>query len=257
MLHCDAETLALVALGEQLADDERRHLRACLRCQAELDQNKAVAATGRSVTPHDMPVEPRAMVWKAVADELGLGPDVAPFVPSPDPAARAQAASLSEQRHRHRLGRGSRTAWWAAAAAVAGIAVGALGAAWAVQQQASGTLVAQSALQTVPADAGGWELVSDRMSGTARIVDTDGQDYAAVDARGLPAVDGYYEVWLIRSDLSGMISLGALTAGSQGRFVIPPGTDLSQFTIIDVSVEPLNGDPTHSKQSVLRGMLEV
>lgn len=259
MLHCDAETLALVALGDELADDERRHLRVCLRCQAELDQNKAVVTTGRSVTDLDTPVEPPPAVWAAISKELGLGPDVTPFVPSPaDPAAAGgEVVSLADQRERRRRGGGGRVAWWAAAAAVAGIAIGAMGATWVGQEQTNGTLVAESALQTVPADAGGSELVNASMSGTARIVDTEGQDYAEVDARGLPVIDGYYEVWLIKSDLSGMISLGALTAGSQGRFAIPEGTDLSQFTIVDISVEPLNGDPTHSKKSVLRGSLEV
>ncbi len=54
-----------------------------------------------------------------------------------------------------------------------------------------------------------------------------------------------------------MISLGALTAGSQGRFTIPAGTDLSVYTIVDVSVEPLDGDPAHSKESLLRGTLDA
>lgn len=245
MLHCDADTLALVALGEPLSDDERSHLRLCARCQAELDQNRAVVGTGRSVTADDIPVEPPAAVWSAISKELGLDKDVEPFVPS------AEVVYLADRR------RPARRATWLVAAAVAGIAVGALGAAWIGQEQTNGTVVAMSELATVPADAGGSELVNASMSGSARIVDTDGQDYAEVDARGLPVIDGYYEVWLIRSDLSGMISLGALSAGSRGRFVIPEGTDLTQYTILDVSVEPLNGDPGHSKKSVLRGTIDA
>lgn len=257
MLHCDAETLALVALGEPLADDERRHLRECVRCQTELDQNKAVVATGRSVTRADRPVEPPPTVWAAISQELGFSADVAPFIPDgSDTAERGQVVALARYRQRERATK-RRASWLAAAAAVVGIALGAVGASMIGQQEAAGTLIAESALSAVPIDAGGSPLVTASMSGTARIVDTDGQDYVEVDARGLPEVDGYYEVWLIRSDLSGMISLGALTAGSQGRFVIPPGTDLSAFTIIDVSVEPLNGDPTHSKESVLRGTLSA
>jgi anti-sigma-K factor RskA len=54
-----------------------------------------------------------------------------------------------------------------------------------------------------------------------------------------------------------MIALGALTSGSQGRFTIPPGTNLAQYTIVDVSVESFDGDPAHSKQSMLRGTLDV
>lgn len=257
MLHCDAETLALVALGEPLADDERRHLRQCPRCQTELDQNKAVVATGRSVTPQDRPTEPPPAVWSAISRELGLSAAVTPFVPDEtDDVERGQVIELARHRKRERDTK-RRASWFAAAAAVAGIALGAVGATALDQQQDPSTVIAQSELTGVPADAGGSPLVNASMSGTARIVDTDGQDYAEVDARGLPPIDGYYEVWLIRSDLSGMISLGALTAGSQGRFVIPPGTDLASFTILDVSVEPFNGDPTHSKQSVLRGTIST
>lgn len=257
MLHCDAETLALVALGEPLADDERNHLRQCPRCQTELDQNKAVVATGRSVTEQDIPSQPPPGIWSAISQELGLGADVTPFVPdTADDAERGQVIELARHRSRERATK-RRASWFAAAAAAAGIAIGAVGATALSQDQQPSTLIAESSLAGVPADAGGSPLVNASMSGTARIVDTDGQDFAEVDARGLPQVDGYYEVWLIRSDLSGMISLGALTAGSQGRFAIPVGTDLSSFTIVDVSVEPLNGDPTHSKQSMLRGTLSV
>ena len=41
MLHCDEEALALVAFGEPLDDDDRNHLKHCLRCQTELDQFQA------------------------------------------------------------------------------------------------------------------------------------------------------------------------------------------------------------------------
>ncbi len=254
MLHCDAGRLALVALGEPLADDERSHLKQCAACQAELDQFTAVVAAGRQVTPEDAPSAPPAAVWSSIATQLGLGAEV---TPSAQPAAEAQArvVDLAEIRHPDRGGR-RRTIWIAAAASVAGIVLGALGASALNQRDASpGVLVAESDLTVVPVDAGGIEDVPDGVAGTARIVDTDGQDFAEVDTTGLPAIDGYYEVWLIRSDLSGMISLGALTSGAKGRFTIPEGTDLTLYTIVDVSVEPLDGDPVHSRQSVLRGTL--
>ena len=44
-----------------------------------------------------------------------------------------------------------------------------------------------------------------------------------------------------------MISLGDLNAGHTGTFVIPPGTDLSNYSRIDISLQPFNGSTQHSK----------
>jgi hypothetical protein len=258
MLHIDEESLALGALGEALADDERAHLRSCARCQAMFDQHRAVVLTGRRVEAADRPQDPGPQVWAGIAAELGLRPEVSPFGAA---GAGADAGTVVHlQQFQHDRGLRRRRSWIAAAAAVAGIAVGALGATALQTQQpggAGGQVVAQSQLQVVPAEAGGSATATPDMSGSVRIIDTDGYDYVEVDARNLPPVDGYYEVWLIRSDLSGMIALGALTSGSQGRFTIPPGTNLAQYTIVDVSVESFDGDPAHSKQSMLRGTLDV
>jgi hypothetical protein len=144
MLHCDAETLALVALGEPLADDERRHLAECARCQSELDQNRAVVASGRRVEPADDPQEPPDAVWTAISSELGLSPGLSPFVPDDDERAeRAEVIALAERRQQRQSSR-RRASWIAAAASVAGIAVGALGASAlsAPSDQGPGTLIA-------------------------------------------------------------------------------------------------------------------
>ena len=37
---------------------------------------------------------------------------------------------------------------------------------------------------------------------------------------------------------------------------LPEGIDLAEHPIVDVSVEPLDGDPTNSGVSVARGVLE-
>ena len=33
--------------------------------------------------------------------------------------------------------------------------------------------------------------------------------------------------------------------------------DLARFSVVDVSAEPLDGDPTHSGDSIVRGALDV
>ena len=50
-----------------------------------------------------------------------------------------------------------------------------------------------------------------------------------------------------------MISLGDLNAGHTGTFVVPPGTDLHNYSRIDISLQPFDGSTQHSKISVVRG----
>jgi anti-sigma-K factor RskA len=68
--------------------------------------------------------------------------------------------------------------------------------------------------------------------------------------------DGFREVWLIDSEVRGMVSLGPLEGGT-GQFVIPAGVDVGQFPIVDVSLEPVDGVPTHSGNSIVRGTLDA
>lgn len=63
------------------------------------------------------------------------------------------------------------------------------------------------------------------------------------------------ELWLINGDVTDMHSLGLVTATS-GRFEVPADVTVDGFPIVDISVEPDDGDITHSGQSVLRGVLE-
>ncbi len=262
MRHCDPERIALIALGDAATDAEQAHLNVCEACREDLALDRAVVAAGHEVTDEDLPSEPPARVWAAISAELNLDPALnstalppAPTVePGLPPAPAAQLVQLSDRRERRAA---SRATWLTAtAAAVAGIAIGALGATVLSEDPVvDGTLIAESQLATVPISQGGSPSIGGALSGIARIIDTDGQDYAEVDTTGLPMIDGFYEVWLIKSDLSGMISLGSLSAGARGKFVVPPGTDLSVYTIVDISVENHDGDPAHSRQSVLRGTL--
>ena len=72
-----------------------------------------------------------------------------------------------------------------------------------------------------------------------------------------PRRPGFYEVWLLARDGVSMISLGELNASQTGIFIIPPGTDLRNYSRIDISLQPFNGSTAHSKTSVVRGSLPV
>ncbi|GAA5136803.1 hypothetical protein GCM10023320_68540 [Pseudonocardia adelaidensis] len=52
-------------------------------------------------------------------------------------------------------------------------------------------------------------------------------------------------------------ALGALTPQTdgalRGTFELPVDLPFDQYVTVDVSVEPLNGEPSHSRVSLLRG----
>jgi anti-sigma-K factor RskA len=108
---------------------------------------------------------------------------------------------------------------------------------------------------------GGKEVVAavelDRLgeagSGRAELVERDGALELRVETDDLDAGDGFLELWLIDPTVSKLVSLGPLRP--DGVYEVPAGVDPALFPIVDVSVEPVDGDPTHSGQSVLRGEL--
>lgn len=53
-----------------------------------------------------------------------------------------------------------------------------------------------------------------------------------------------------------MVSLGNLL-GSKTTFTLPAGLDVAAYPLVDVSVEPYDGNPLHSGDSVVRGQLDV
>ncbi|MBI1844864.1 MAG: anti-sigma factor [Actinobacteria bacterium] len=92
-------------------------------------------------------------------------------------------------------------------------------------------------------------------AGSAKLVRLDGGAYAInLDLRGLPKpAAGYFELWAIDTQVKGMVSLGPLHGG--GIYRLPTGINPRSFPIVDISIEPADGIPTHSGTSVLRGRL--
>lgn len=97
----------------------------------------------------------------------------------------------------------------------------------------------------------------------ARGVDADGElrlaragERATFSASGLaPSRRGeFYELWLLRPS-GDLLALGSFRVGADGRarIEVPVPVDPSEYRFVDLSVEPDDGDPTHSSRSVLRG----
>jgi len=237
--HCDAETLALWALGETPTGSsaDELHLAGCARCQSELDQLRAVVTTARSADADDVPAPPGRAVWDAIAADLVLEDRSLPAgAASPDETVEA----LPEPR------RSRRGPWLvAAAAAVVGVLAGAV-VVNAIDQTPDPTVLASAVLDPLNvADADGVAKLTEQ--GTSRNL--------SVDVRGLPPTNGFYEVWLLDTSAQKLVSLGTLGAGDTGVFPVPADLDVAQFPVVDVSREPLDGNPAHSKDSVVRGTL--
>jgi anti-sigma-K factor RskA len=79
-------------------------------------------------------------------------------------------------------------------------------------------------------------------------------DRASLTVSGLtPNDDDYYEVWLLGE--GGLVSLGSFRVGEDGGAAVDLQlpVDPSRYGSYDISLEPDDGDPSHSSESVLRG----
>jgi hypothetical protein len=262
--HCTPEDLGLAALGEPLADDEAAHLADCAACRGEVARLRRVvdalavpelAAPGPAVAPPPglwagiaaatgVAAAPRADVVAASAPAAGPVPDVVPEpLPAPLPAEPAgPMAPVVPLRPRR-----SRLLLAAAAALVAGLGIGAGAVALATRGD-DGVPVAATVLDPLDgSDASGRAEVVERADGT-RVLQVE-------LSAGAPT-EGYYEAWLLDESVSGLIPLGVVRAGTE-EFELPAGLDLGEYPVVDVSVEPLDGDPAHSGVSVARGLLDT
>ncbi|RJK93765.1 anti-sigma factor [Vallicoccus soli] len=292
--HVPVDLLALHALGEDVEGLDAAHLAACRACGAELASLRGVVDAARSAPDARARrvEEPPARVWDAVAAELALG--AAPArpagerVPPPPPVllggARpdgrgvhgdAAAAGghrdhgdhgdhrdhLGVVRHRRRPGGGgggrrgvarSRAALLAVAAGVVGVVAGAGGSAL-LRDDPGGpaappvAVEARAELAPLPERTGTGEAVLERGGDGRRLV---------VTASGLSTGDGYTEVWLLDAEAGRLVSLGVLQGGS-GSFPVPESLDIGDYPLVDLSLEPFDGDPAHSSDSIVRGELRA
>jgi hypothetical protein len=256
VLHCTPEQLALAALREPLPADDASHLDSCGECRAE------VASLRRGVDALAVPelAAPRAAVlpppgvWAGIAAATGVAtaprpgamaavPPAPPAaVPLPSPAPPPAPPVVVPLRTRR-----SRLLLAAAASLVVGVGIGA-GAVALGTADDEGLTVAAAALEP---------LQGSDASGEARVVERgDGTLVLEVDLSAADPDDGFHEVWLLDEAVEQLFSLGVVRGGDRVTLPLPPGLDLGDYPVVDVSVEPLDGDPSHSGRSVARGVLE-
>ncbi|WP_298589728.1 anti-sigma factor [uncultured Kocuria sp.] len=281
MAHLSEETLTLLALGDAVDPQDQQHVAACPDCAAELASLERVVRAGRAEQP--ALTAPGPGVWAAIHAELGLSADVAadPLADSrdcapedaPDDTAEDTSDDAPEDATGHGTGtpagdgagRGGATVVdldarrnrprrgvpypLAAAAAAAALVLGGVSV-WGAQRlglEPDPTVLATAELEPLAGyTARGSAEVDERPDGTRQlVVRTDPAD-----------VDGFKEVWLLAPDAQRMVSLGVM-AGDEAVFVLPENLDVGEFPVVDVSNEPIDGDPTHSGDSIVRGVLEA
>lgn len=238
MSHIDPEVLSLRALGESAGDRQTDlHLASCDRCRDELESLRHVVVAGRGAGEDDVIAPPPPQVWSAIVAETGVSDR--PSAPSLAPVVTLPA------RRRSPL-----------------VAVAAVAAALGVLAGAAGTLLVASARSgsdtQVVASSSLSPLAVPGMAGEAVLQKNAVGETVAVGVSGVPdaaRTEGFLEVWLLDSRTGRMVALGSLDSRDEGSFVIPPGVDLSQFDTVDVSLEPFDGDPGHSTNSMLRATL--
>ncbi|MGN7201957.1 anti-sigma factor domain-containing protein [Arthrobacter sp. SAFR-044] len=277
MPHLDPEQLSLLALYDDWDDPgAREHLLACPQCAADYAALRRTVEAVKTTPDTSRLSVPGPQVWAGIHRELGLGESLredplaaeapeeggtkeagtkeAGAAPGAMPASGdvppSNVVPLSDRTSGVKT-KGARTrgAWWQrpgtwlATAAAAVLVV--FGANWAFNRPPQPQELA--ATQLTP-------LAQHSAAGSAKVVEAADGSRSLQVSLDKDEAKGYQEVWLIAPDLSKLVSLGVMNSTS-GTFQVPAGLDLSQYPVVDVSDEPVDGNPAHSSVSIARGTL--
>jgi Anti-sigma-K factor rskA len=250
--HLNTELLAGHALGQtdELDAEQLKHVASCPQCRAEVEQLHRIVELGQEGPGPDSPPIPDQAMWRNIAAELSIGQAADPT--SGTSQAAESPAESPQQTAPPQARRGPRRSAVALAAAI-GLIAGVGGTVLVdTLREPEAQVVASAVLNPLPGEVG---------EGTAQLV-REGETTqlrVSVTGAGPPPAQEYREVWLINTDGERMYSLGVLPVGGTGAYVVPAGLDdsLDGFTIVDVSLEPYDGNAAHSLRSQVRGTLPV
>lgn len=205
-----------------------------------------IEAMLRDLAPEDLELlEPPPAVWEGIASTLGASGDTA------DDADDVVVPLAPRRRRAWRIAVPSAAA--AVALVIAGFAVYAV--------TADGPDVIASAALAYDPDA--FDPLGAQAQAAADLVADDGHHRIQLVDASLPSAgsEADLEAWLIQPDDQGnvadLVSLGLIDPADPGSLAVPPGYDPSIYSVVDISVEPRDGDPAHSGRSILRGTLQA
>ncbi len=145
-------------------------------------------------------------------------------------------------------------------AAAAAFVVVAAGVAVVASLRSTDSAVVASAV--LVHDAAAFDPLGADASATARLIERDGAFEIRLDDAALPDPEANdLELWLIATDADGEITdvqpVSLVDAARPGSYAVPSALDPDVYSIVDISIEPRDGDETHSGRSILRGTLDA
>ncbi|MET7827007.1 anti-sigma factor [Streptomyces sp. NPDC005386] len=263
MKHADEETLVLMALGEVPAPSDELHLQSCPVCQRDLESFRRVVTTAQTPALEESDLlQPPAALWTDIAAELSipqqarnvLAPGIEDEIHSiitPEAGsdtsaeqARARAPLAPMLSERRPVGRRVRfSVALAACAALLGAAAGSTVTWWATRSDNTATTASGKPLDSLRPTSTGY----------ASLRGTQTHRSLTINVKGLPSTTGYFEVWLMNRSHTKLVSMGVLDPNGRATLPVPENIDLSEYSVVDVSIQPYNGKPDHSGKSIVRG----
>jgi hypothetical protein len=243
-------------MDEPEGADDAVHTATCEVCRGELATLRRLVLIGpETKAVLDLPAPPASLFDRVVTEVRAAESLARPrprdrvvYVPvPPDDAVAAvddNPPTRSRRRGGGRHGRPRRAVSTVAAVAAAIVAVAATPA-----------IILRSRPVDVLASAplAAYGRTAPTAHGTAQVLAGDRMRIRVAD---LPAVPGYYEVWLIDPTTMQMFSVGILAPGtSKAVMALPDNVDLPRYRVVDVSAEQYDNNPAHSGDSLVRGEL--
>ncbi len=193
-------------------------------------------------------VEPPERVWQGIESALLNTGDASSDDTGTD---NTDPVVVPLEPHRRRARRFALPSVAAAALAIAGIA------AYAVIRD-NPDVIATAALVY---DSDRFDPLGAQAQASAELIVQDSRHRIDLIDAQLPTAgaDADLEAWLIQPDSQGnvadLVSLGLVDPADKVSLVVPEGYDPLVYSVVDISVEPRDGDPAHSGRSILRGAL--
>ena len=244
MTHLNPDRLADRALGtdDPLTAAEEKHLAGCAECRNELAELSRIAELGRNPERVAHQLVPTEAIWQSIQVQLASQATA----PATTEAAAEPAPSSPTVTELPRRTPRPRSWFLVAAAAAVGLIIGA----------GVTTVAVRDRVEVTSSDCAGGTAGTDR-AGHRRARQRPRASRAEGADRRPPTPDRYREVWLINTDGQRMYTLGVLPDDGQSQLPSPARTRRTApgFTIVDVSIEPYDGNPAHSRESQVRGIL--